>query len=144
MSAGVYNFTIEQGATFALEIEYTDSNGDPVDLNGYFAEMQLASDYADNSNRTLYTSLTGNYYDTYGYRNISLTGAYNDYTLADGKIGILLNPWSTRYLTFSECKYDLELYTTSDGSRLGTKIYSIRLLQGQIKISKEVTRYTNP
>ena len=42
MAAGKYNFTIEQGATVDFEIAYTDSNGDPIDLTGYDARMQLA------------------------------------------------------------------------------------------------------
>lgn len=150
MSAGIYNFTIEQGASFALEVEYTDSNGDPIDLTGFFAEMQIASDYADNGSRQVYRNLTGNYYNSYAtaaVNGISFTGAYNDYALEDGKIGIILYPGNTTDIGSSAgttpCYYDLELYTTYNNTPSGTKTYSIRLLQGRIKISKEVTRYYN-
>lgn len=145
MSAGIYNFTIEQGASFALELEYTDSNGDPVDLTNYFAEMQIASNYAD-YNRTIYTTLLGGSYTGYpsNATGISLTGAYDDYELTDGKIGIIMHPATTVSLgqQFDTAFYDLELYTTTNGLYSGIKNYSIRLLQGRIKISKEVTRFT--
>ncbi len=41
MAAGNYSFTIEQGSTTDFEIVYKDSNGDPIDLTGYEARMQL-------------------------------------------------------------------------------------------------------
>ena len=41
MAAGIYNLSIEQGATFDLEIRYKDANGDPVDLTGYSGRLQI-------------------------------------------------------------------------------------------------------
>ena len=35
MAAGRYSFTVEQGTTLSFETQYTDSNGNPVDLTGY-------------------------------------------------------------------------------------------------------------
>ena len=35
MAAGRYSFTIEQGATMLFEIQYRDSNGNPISLEGY-------------------------------------------------------------------------------------------------------------
>ena len=35
MAAGRYSFTIEQGATLNLELQYKDSNGNPISLEGY-------------------------------------------------------------------------------------------------------------
>ena len=40
MSAGKYSFVIEQGATFELELQYTDPEGNAIDLNGYNGRMQ--------------------------------------------------------------------------------------------------------
>ena len=34
MAAGRYSFTIEQGSTLSFELQYKDSNGDPIDLTG--------------------------------------------------------------------------------------------------------------
>lgn len=37
--AGIYNFTIDQGADFTRSIVWNDANGDPVDLTGYSAQL---------------------------------------------------------------------------------------------------------
>ena len=55
MAAGRYLFTIEQGATTDLLLEYKDSNGSPIDLNGYQARMQIRPS-VDSS--TTYLSIT--------------------------------------------------------------------------------------
>jgi hypothetical protein len=39
--AGIYNFTLDQGSTWTLQIVYKDSNGAPINLTGYTAEMQV-------------------------------------------------------------------------------------------------------
>ena len=41
MSAGSYPLYIEQGASLDFEVQYIDSNGNPVDLSGYSARMQI-------------------------------------------------------------------------------------------------------
>jgi len=33
--AGIYNFTLDQGSTWTLQIVYNDSNGNPINLTGY-------------------------------------------------------------------------------------------------------------
>ena len=35
MAAGKYNIVIEQGATYQVELQYRDSNNNPIDLSGY-------------------------------------------------------------------------------------------------------------
>ena len=49
MAAGKYNFTIEQGTTIRLELQYKDSSGSAIDLTGYSGRMQIRPDYADNT-----------------------------------------------------------------------------------------------
>lgn len=44
MAAGIYNFICEQGATFTRVINATDGAGDPIDLTGYTARMQVRRD----------------------------------------------------------------------------------------------------
>ena len=41
MTAGIYNATIDQGATWSVTVTYTDSNGAPINLTGYTAAMQV-------------------------------------------------------------------------------------------------------
>lgn len=43
MLAGRYDLTIEQGATFTLDLFYQDGSGAAVDITGRTAKMQLRS-----------------------------------------------------------------------------------------------------
>ena len=39
--AGQKNFEVDQNTTFRFIIEYKDTNGDPIDLSGASAKMQV-------------------------------------------------------------------------------------------------------
>jgi hypothetical protein len=134
MAAGKYNFIIEQGSTVDFEIQYEDSNSLPVDLTAYHAKMQIRSGYG--SSAQLYLTLSSSL-DSCG-SGLNLSGSKNDSTypkpLASGTIGIYLTGYSSSFLSFNEAFYDLELYSGS-----GTCETRTRLLEGQIKLSKEVT-----
>ena len=41
MAAGIYNFTIEQGATFKRTFKYKDDNGDALNLSSHAIRMQI-------------------------------------------------------------------------------------------------------
>ena len=41
MASGRYNLVIEHGSTFQLDLTWTDANGDPVDLSGFSAAMDV-------------------------------------------------------------------------------------------------------
>ena len=43
MAAGQYTFTMEQGSTTDFEVQYTDSDGNPINLSHHVARMQLRS-----------------------------------------------------------------------------------------------------
>ena len=55
MSAGLYNFTLEQGTTIDFKIQYKDVSGSAINLTGYGAAMQIRSNYADNNPVTYIT-----------------------------------------------------------------------------------------
>ena len=57
MAAGRYSFVIEQGATLDFEVQYKDSNNDPIDLSGYTGRLQIRSTYAGDGG-TLYLTLS--------------------------------------------------------------------------------------
>ncbi len=40
-TAGTYNITMDQGAQWTLTVVYDDNNGNPIDLTGFTAKMQL-------------------------------------------------------------------------------------------------------
>lgn len=56
---GTHNFTIYQGATFELDLQYKDSTGTGVNMAGYSVAAKLA-DLTDNSDilATFTTSIT--------------------------------------------------------------------------------------
>lgn len=114
MLAGLLDIEIEQGATFDLVFIYQDEAGQPFDLTGMTARMQLRRTY--NSPEPL----------------ISLT-TENGRIVFDpfiGKITLKIAATDTATLTGSGV-YDLELV---DGSTVN------RILEGSYSICAEVTR----
>jgi len=128
MAAGKYSFTIEQGATLDFEIQYKDSAGDPISLADYSGRLQIRSNYADNSPTTYAILSSSRWSDGTG---LSFSGSDGVTPLASGSIGVYISAASSSALTFNEAVYDLEIQSGS---------YVIRLLEGKVKLSKEVTR----
>lgn len=114
MAASTYNLLIEQGATFTLSLVWKDSEGDPVDLTGYSARMQVRPSV---TSEDVLLSLT----DQDG---IVLGG--------DGSIVVQASATQTAAISSKRGAYDLEL-EDQDGT-------VTRLLQGVVTISPEVTR----
>lgn len=118
MAAAIYdNFIIEQGATFSTTLTvYNDlAREDPVDLTGYTARMMVRSDYENPTALIDMTTSNG---------RIALGGAA-------GTITLLISATDTAALTKGDYVYDLELVTGS---------VVTRIIQGKIKVSREVTR----
>jgi len=133
MAAGRYSFTIEQGSTLNLELQYKDSAGDPIDLAGYEGAMQIRSAYSGSG--TTYLTLTSSLSDTYsktsGSAFLSFSGSSLETPTASGSIGIYAGWAVTETLTFTgSAYYDLEIISGSE---------KIRLLEGQVQLSKQVT-----
>jgi len=126
MAAGKYTFFIEQGATTDFELVWKDNNGNPVDLSSYSARMQIRTDYGGSLICSLSSSL-----DADG-TGLNLSGSNGTTPLASGSIGIFISAASSSAFTFGEAKYDLELEHTSTS-------YVTRLIEGKVKLSKEVT-----
>jgi len=128
MAASKYSFTINQGSTLNLEVQYKDSTGTPVNLSGYSAKMQLRSGYAD-TNPTTYITLSSSLAsDNTG---LNLSGSNGSTPLSSGSIGIYISAVSSSNFSFNTALYDLEI---TSGSIV------TRILEGQVSLSKEVTR----
>jgi len=132
MSAGKYSFTIEQGSTVDFRIEYKDSNSNPIDLTDYQARMQIRSTKESTS---LICNLSSSL-DVDG-TGLIMTPASASLTLpkTSGSIGIYISAASSSLFSFSEAVYDLEIVSGSGSGQAVT-----RVLEGKIKLSKEVTR----
>ena len=128
MSAGKYALLIEQGATLKLDLVYKDSNNAAIDLRGYSGKLQIKDNYADSATTTYLTLSSSLNADGTG---INFSGSSNSIPPVSGTIGIVISAVSSSVLTFDTAYYDLEI---TSGSIV------TRLLQGTVKINKEVTR----
>lgn len=130
MSAGKYNFTIEQGATVDFEIEYKDSNNSPVDLTGYTGRMQIKNNFSSSAT-VIYTTLSSSL-DPDG-TGLNFSGSSGTKPPTSGSIGIFISATSSSLFNFTTARYDLEIYSGS------TYPIVTRLLEGTVKLSQQVT-----
>jgi hypothetical protein len=114
--AGIYNFEIEQGATFSRPIAISD-DGVARDLTGYTAQMQIRPTKTSQSVILELSTANG---------RIVISDP------ASGEMTWILDRPTTAALDFCEAFYDLLL---DDGS--GT---TERLLEGSVTLSLGVTR----
>ena len=115
-AAGSYDIVADQGATFSRVITWKDSDGVPIDLNGYSARMQLRSQI-DSAGAAVFELTTEN-------GRISLGGTAGTITLSAAATATAAVPADT-YV------YDLELV---EGATV------TRLIQGEFELRGEVTR----
>jgi hypothetical protein len=126
MAAGRYSFIIEQGATTNLNIQWTDASGSGIDLSGYHARMQIRPSIEAND---VYISLSSSLQpDGTG---LNLSGSNGITPVQSGSVGIYISAYSSSLLNFNEAYYDLEMVNGGEVTRL---------LEGRIKLSKNVTR----
>jgi len=126
MAAGRYSFVIEQGATTNIQINWTDESGSAVDLSGYHARMQIRPGVQSD---TIYLSLSSSL-DSDG-TGINLSGSNFETPLQSGSLAIYISADTTTDLDFNEAYYDLEMVKQNTVTRL---------LEGKVKLSKNVTR----
>lgn len=126
MAAGRYSFVIEQGATTNLQINWTDSSGSAIDLTGYQARMQVRPSVESD---TVYLSLSSSLEDD--GTGLNLSGSDFTTPLQSGSIAVYISADTSSLLNFNEAFYDLEMVKGS---------VVTRLLEGKVKLSKNVTR----
>jgi hypothetical protein len=125
MAAGKYSFIIEQGATTNFQINWTDESGSAIDLTGYQSRMQIKNSYDSAPLLSLSSSLKS---DGTG---INLSGSNGTTPLSSGSIAVYISAVSSSILDFSEALYDLEMVNGNEVTRL---------LEGKVKLSKNVTK----
>tara|TARA_R110000737_G_scaffold51736_1_gene73227 strand:+ start:96 stop:473 length:378 start_codon:yes stop_codon:yes gene_type:complete len=125
MAAGNYSFTIEQGTTFTRIFKYKDEDGNPVDLTGYDVRMQIRSTY-DSATLASLTSGSGDFVLSVPIDAIS------PHTTTKNQIKLTISATNTAAYNFDQALYDIELESETG--------VVTRLLQGKIKLSREVTK----
>lgn len=130
MAAGRYDFTIEQGATTNFEIQYRDNRNNPIDLSGYEGRMQIRPEVGS---ATAYITLSSSLGPC--GTGINMSGSNGSTPLSSGSLGIYISAVSSSQLDWDNpAYYDLEIYSGSNDCQ-----YVIRVLQGKVKLSKEIT-----
>ena len=117
MTAKKLDITLEQGATFVMNITWQNSDGTPVNLTGYTAKMQVRYKYSDAAALATFTTSDS---------TITLGGALGTIAVS----GMAALPGLTEQ---KSGVYDLELTETAT-----SKV--TRLLQGAVTLSPEVTK----
>ena len=112
MKPGIYNFTIFQGATFSRPI-VLKKDGELMPISEYQSRMQI---------RDLDT----------GALVFDLSSDKGNLPITEGesRIDILLTSEETTSFNFKRAKYNIELFSG---------ITVIRILQGEIKLDRDVT-----
>ena len=124
MSAGVYNASVEQGATYNLRVDYADDQEVAIDISAYTARAYVKVKATD--------------------IEPVLEFACSIPTPANGQIFLTLTAEQTEalslkgktYLELTKYYYDLELYDISGNV--------IRVLNGELTISPNITKEVLP
>ena len=119
MPAGKYNFTIEQGTKFSRDFAWKNADRTPVNISGYAFRMMARHKHDD-----ALPIISLSTFEPPG--GISIVDGPN------GRFRISLAQAQTTALSFNEAIYDLEAVPPGDGA--------IRVLEGKIILSKEVTK----
>jgi len=117
-TAGDLDFVMEQGGTFSRTFTYVDADSVAVVLTGYTIEMKIREIHE--SSTVLLTATTG---------------ADARFVLSDptaGEFTLTISATDTAALTFIQAVYDIKLTSPTGNVE--------RLLEGSIKLTKQVTR----
>lgn len=113
--AGQKNFEVDQNATFSFIVEYKDNEGNPIDLTGCSAKMQVRDTKGGSKLAFSLTSPIG---------GISIDGP-------NGKLTIKATPTQTNKLFYPKSSYDVMLTDSN--------LNKIKLLEGFLTLSRSVT-----
>lgn len=118
MTAGKYDFILEQGSVYTQNFLYTDENDSPIDLTGYTGRMMIRA--------------------TYDATSPLLTLQTSDGSLvlgdSSGTITANANATTTAALAFETAVYDIELYPAGDEAQ------AVKILYGSVSLRLEATK----
>ena len=106
------NLSVDQGSTFSVEIDVTDSEGDALNLSGYQVAGQIRKTYTSSTSTSFESSV------------LNETG---------GVVRIKLSASTTNNMKPGRYVYDVEITKTTTGE-------VTRIVEGQIEVRPGVTR----
>ena len=113
-NASIYNFFMDQGATWSLEIQILEPDDDPLNLTGFSAAMQMRSDFGTEP----------------AYLTLESPSSGIVITPAEGKLLLTATSTQTLALPAGFYLYDIEIYSGN---------FVQRVLQGTVTVNSEVT-----
>lgn len=124
MSAGIHNFTIEQGTTFTTSITILVNENTPRDLTGFSARGQIR-ETANSSTKIA---------DFVCTIDDSKTGTIKIFLAPE--VSTAINKSGNSYANLIKMVYDIEIYKTLENDL--EEVY--RILNGFVFLSPEVTK----
>jgi hypothetical protein len=115
--AGIYNMSIEQGATYSLNLQYKTEDGTPVNLTACQIRLGIKDQITDE-----------------GFLKYLDTGIHGGIVILEpeeGKFRITIPPNETAAMAFNRGVYDLEIEFPNGDIE--------RLIKGRVLVSREVT-----
>ena len=125
MPASEYNFNIEQGTSFKLQLIYRDDKNVPIDITNWSAKLIWKT------NHSITQVFTTENLD-YSVYKFTLDGP-------KGQLTLLFPASTTNGFNFNHAYYDLELLSDTDFYDQGGK-YAVRLLYGMVSLLKRKSK----
>ena len=127
MTAGKYNFLVEQGAQHEVTFRYKLSDGSYQNLDNYKVRMAVKNHITD----TTFVYRASSDRDEAGHANDSAIVADQGTAANTGKFILTIPTNTTTNFGFNQGVYDLELVDPND--------VVIRLLEGKFRVSPQVS-----
>jgi len=127
MSAGKYNFIVEQGSQHEVTFRYKLSDGTYQSLTGYRVRMSVKDHITDTTFVYQATSDTS----AAGEENFNAHFVISDQSATQGQFVLTIPAGTTKLMSFGQGVYDMELVSSSG--------VVTRLLEGKFKLKPEVS-----
>ena len=128
MTAGIHNFVCERGAEFKRKISWVDVEGEPIDMSGFWIDMQVRKTFGDDP--ALIT--LGQQGEAWG----NIPGFFVD---SDGQVVLYIDAATTKHFEPGVYVYDIVVgMDVNDPVALPQERF-VRLMQGQFTVNDWVT-----
>lgn len=130
MTAGIHNFVCERGAEFKRKISWVDVEGEPIDMSGFWIDMQVRKTFGDDPALITLEQQGGVWDDSPGF-----------FIDSDGQVILYIDAATTKNLEPGVYVYDIVvgMDVEDDPNALPQERF-VRLMQGQFTVNDWVTQ----